>query len=228
MSRKDELEHNLGIVQERILAAAEDAGRATADITLIVVTKTFPTSDAELLYELGVREMGENRDEEGALKSEHLPLDVRWHFQGQVQGRKIKSISGWADVVHSLDSTSHARKFDLENESKVKEFFIQINLEPERKDRGGVAPAELASFVRFLGEETDLKVSGLMTVAPLHRVVSEAFSELKKLQSELLGIYPEAVALSMGMSGDFEEAIRAGATHLRIGSAILGSRALQA
>ena len=228
MSRKDELAHNLGEIQERIRATAERVGRAPSEISLIVVTKTFPISDAEILYELGVREMGENRDEEGALKSEQLPLDVKWHFQGQVQGRKIKSISSWADAVHSLDSTSRAQKFDMENENKVKEFFIQINLEPERQDRGGVAPSELPSFAQFLKEQTHLNVAGMMTVAPLNRVAGDAFNDLRALQPELLNIYPEARALSMGMSGDFEAAIIAGATHLRIGSSILGSRELPA
>jgi len=228
MSRKDELAHNLGEIQERIRATAERVGRAPSEISLIVVTKTFPISDAEILYELGVREMGENRDEEGALKSEHLPLDVKWHFQGQVQGRKIKSISSWADAVHSLDSTSHAQKFDMESENKVKEFFIQINLEPERQDRGGVAPSELPSFAQFLREQTHLNVAGLMTVAPVTRVAGDAFNDLRALQPELLNIYPSAKSLSMGMSGDFEAAIIAGATHLRIGSSILGSRELHA
>jgi len=228
MSRKDELAHNLGEIQERIRATAERVGRAPSEISLIVVTKTFPISDAEILYELGVREMGENRDEEGALKSEQLPLDVKWHFQGQVQGRKIKSISSWADAIHSLDSTSRAQKFDMENENKVKEFFIQINLEPERQDRGGVAPSELPSFAQFLKEQTHLNVAGMMTVAPLNRVAGDAFNDLRALQPELLNIYPKAKALSMGMSGDFEAAIIAGATHLRIGSSILGSRELHA
>ena len=228
MSRKEELEHNLGVTQERIHSAAQSAGRNPSEITLIVVTKTFPVSDAQLLYELGIREMGENRDEEGALKSEQLPLDVKWHFQGQIQGRKIKSISGWADAVHSLDSTSHAQKFDLENENKVKEFFIQINLEPGRLDRGGIPSADLPAFAQFLKGQTQLAVAGLMTVAPLTMGATDAFRELKGLQAELLEIFPEARALSMGMSNDFEAAISAGATHLRIGSSILGSRLLPA
>ncbi len=228
MNRAEELAHNLAHTKEKIEAAAMLAGRDSADITLIVVTKTFPVSDAHVLYELGVREMGENRDEEGALKSEHLPIDVRWHFQGQIQGRKIKSISGWADVVHSLDSTSHAQKFDVENENRVQEFFLQINLEPQRLDRGGIPAQELAAFVQFLREQTQLKVAGLMTVAPISMMPAEAFSQLKGLQPTLLDIYPEAKALSMGMSNDFEAAISAGATHLRIGSSILGSRVLPA
>ena len=228
MSRKEELAHNLGVIQEKIHAAALGAGRNPSEISLIVVTKTFPVSDAEILYELGVREMGENRDEEGSLKSEQLPIDVKWHFQGQVQGRKIRSISGWADVVHSLDSTAHAQKFDLETENKVAEFFIQINLEPARLARGGIPATELASFTQYLRQQTLLKIVGLMTVAPLTHEARDAFSQLKGLQTVLQESYPEAQALSMGMSNDFEAAIAAGATHLRIGSSILGSRVLPA
>ena len=108
MTRELEIAQNLAKVRERIAKAAASSDRNLEEITLIAVTKNFPVSDAQILYELGIRDMGENRDEEGARKSEQLPADISWHFQGQIQSRKIKSIASWADVVHSLDSLSHA------------------------------------------------------------------------------------------------------------------------
>lgn len=228
MSRLAEISENLLSVQKRIDIAAASVGRNSAEIALIAVTKNFPVSDAQILYELGLRDFGENRDQEGALKSGQLPTDLRWHFQGQIQGRKIKSIAGWADSVHSLDSLEHARKFGALLESGVAEFFIQVNLEPERLDRGGVAASGLESFLGELRDQVGVTPSGLMTVAPLGMAPIAAFIELKRLQLTLSDIFPTLKFLSMGMSGDFEDAVRAGATHVRIGSSILGSRGLPA
>jgi pyridoxal phosphate enzyme (YggS family) len=228
MSRPQEISTALKSVQERIEIAAVGAGRDPGDIRLIAVTKNFPLNDAQILYELGLRDFGENRDQEGALKSEQLPTDLRWHFQGQIQSRKIKSISTWADTVHSLDSLEHARKFAALPAGTTKEFFVQINLEPERLDRGGVALGELDNFLIELTEGLELKPAGLMTVAPIALPPLEAFLALRKAQEERLERFPSLTSLSMGMSGDFEDAIRAGATHLRIGSSILGSRGLPA
>ena len=150
MTRELEIAQNLAKVRERIAKAAASSDRNLEEITLIAVTKNFPVSDAQILYELGIRDMGENRDEEGARKSEQLPADIAWHFQGQIQSRKIKSIASWADVVHSLDSLSHAEKFAALVEGKPMEFFLQINLEPEREDRGGIAPNALEEFMNQL------------------------------------------------------------------------------
>ena len=224
MSRFKEIQFSLEEVKSRIEAAAISSDRNPADITLIAVTKRFPVSDAQILYELGIRDMGENRDDEGKLKSEQLPSDIRWHFQGQVQSRKIKSISSWADVVHSLDSISHAHKFEASDETKSSEFFVQVNLEVEREDRGGVPVAELESFLAEIDGTTQLHPIGLMTVAPIGIDPMSAFQEVKRLQENFLTKYPLLTQFSMGMSGDFEAAIKAGATHIRVGSSILGSR----
>jgi PLP dependent protein len=220
-ARSIELAENLQRVEERIEAALFRAGRPRSDLTLIAVTKFFPVSDIEILYELGIRNFGENRDEEGALKATKLPVDSLWHFQGQVQGRKIKSLVQWAKVVHSLDSMDHAKKFNqvLESSGEGRDFFIQVNLEPDRLDRGGVNPKELESFVESLGIYRFLKIAGLMTVLPLGMELATGFTELARWR-ERLGL----PSLSMGMSNDFESAIEAGATHIRVGSSILGSR----
>ncbi len=228
MSRLAEISRNLLSVQQRIDIAAASVGRNPSEIELIAVTKNFPVSDAQILYDLGIRNFGENRDQEGALKFRELPSDLRWHFQGQIQGGKIKSIASWADSVHSLDSLEHATKFAALLGSKVEEFFIQVNLEPDRLDRGGVAPSGLESFLSELRDQAGLVPSGLMVVAPLGVAPAAAFSELKRLQMALNETFSTLKSLSMGMSGDFEVAICAGATHVRIGSSILGSRTFPA
>jgi len=224
MNRKDEIARNLAEVKERIRQTCLIAERDPSEITLIVVTKNFPTSDAQILYDLGEREFGENRDQEGSLKSEQLPADITWHFQGQIQSRKIKSIASWADQIHSLDSLEHAKKFDQVGHEKAREFFLQVNLEPERPDRGGVAPTEVEGFLEALLRQTEISPVGLMVVAPQEMEALQAFTKVRELQESLLGAFPALGKLSMGMSGDFEAAIAAGATHLRIGSSILGSR----
>ena len=109
-NRREELSENLNAIKSRISVAAQNAGRSAEEITLIVVTKTFPASDAQILYELGVRDFGENRDQEASAKSTELPDDCRWHFQGQIQSNKLKSIANWADVLHSIDDIAHASK----------------------------------------------------------------------------------------------------------------------
>ena len=223
MTRELEIAQNLAKVRERIAKAAASSDRNLEEITLIAVTKNFPVSDAQILYELGIRDMGENRDEEGARKSEQLPADISWHFQGQIQSRKIKSIASWADVVHSLDSLSHAEKFGTLVEGKLMEFFLQINLEPEREDRGGIAPNALEEFMDQLKIKTEIVPIGVMTVAPIDQDPTRSFLKLAQL-----GKVAKVEKLSMGMSGDFEAAIAAGATHIRVGSSILGSRGYRA
>ncbi len=223
MTRELEIAQNLAKVRERIAKAAASSDRNLEEITLIAVTKNFPVSDAQILYELGIRDMGENRDEEGARKSEQLPADISWHFQGQIQSRKIKSIASWADVVHSLDSLSHAEKFAALVEGKPMEFFLQINLEPEREDRGGIAPNALEEFMDQLKIKTEIVPIGVMTVAPIDQDPTRSFLKLAQL-----GKVAKVEKLSMGMSGDFEAAIAAGATHIRVGSSILGSRGYHA
>ena len=223
MTRELEIAQNLAKVRERIAKAAASSDRNLEEITLIAVTKNFPVSDAQILYELGIRDMGENRDEEGARKSEQLPADISWHFQGQIQSRKIKSIASWADVVHSLDSLSHAEKFAALVEGKPMEFFLQINLEPEREDRGGIAPNALEEFMNQLKIKTEIVPIGVMTVAPIDQDPTRSFLKLAQL-----GKVAKVEKLSMGMSGDFEAAIAAGATHIRVGSSILGSRGYHA
>ncbi len=220
-SRAAEISANLQAITARIVGAAESAGRDPEEITLIAVTKTFPVSDVKILYELGVRDFGENRDQEGSVKFSELPEDSNWHFQGQIQSNKLKSIATWADVIHSIDDVSHAKK--LSSLVGAKDIFVQVSLD-DLPGRGGVNPEQLLDFLAEVTALANLKVRGLMAVAPLDEPPLEAFKRLKTLSETVIKTHPNTREISAGMSNDFEAAISQGATHIRIGSQILGVR----
>ena len=224
MSRKDQILSNLESVKEKISAAAQAAGRSPSEITLIAVTKTFPVSDLEILYELGVRNFGENRDQEAAPKVSALPADITWHFQGGIQSNKLKSISNWASVIHSVDKFKYAQMISQFSVDKTKEIFIQVSLDTLPQSREGVDPADLMQLAEQIMSLPNLEVKGLMAVAPLDQPTEQAFVRLQQIQQKFIQLYPAASSLSSGMSGDYELAISLGATHVRIGSSILGNR----
>ena len=213
MSRQDELLDNLAKVQSAI----------PANVKLIVVTKTYPVSDIEILYNAGVRDFGENRDQEGAIKAPQIPSDANWHFQGQIQSNKIPSLIEWADYIHSLDDLDHAKKFNKRLTSPMK-FFIQVSLD-NQVGRGGISPEQLPDFIDEIERLPMINPVGLMAVAPVDAVPEEAFAKLEGIKAEITRQYPYIEYLSAGMSNDFKVAIRHGATHIRVGSSILGSRA---
>ncbi len=219
--RSQELSANLDSIRARIGAAVQGSGRSSDEVTLIVVTKTFPASDVQILYDLGVRDFGENRDQEASVKSLELPDDCRWHFQGQIQSNKLKSIAEWADVLHSIDDISHARK--LNSLVAEKDIFVQVSLD-NLPNRGGVVPNLLPDFLEELSALANLNLRGLMAVAPLGEEPARAFSRLKVLSDQVVRVHPKAHEISAGMSNDFEAAVAQGATHIRIGSQILGVR----
>jgi pyridoxal phosphate enzyme (YggS family) len=220
-NRIDEITQNLESVRARVASAATKAGRDPKEITLIAVTKTFPATDIKILYDLGVRDFGENRDQEGSAKFSELPGDSTWHFQGQIQSNKLKSIATWADVIHSIDDVSHAKK--LSSLCEGKEIFIQVSLD-NLPGRGGVNPEQLPGFLSEVSALNNLNFRGLMAVAPLGEEPSVAFIRLKALSELVVKTYPGACDISAGMSNDFEAAIIQGATHIRVGSQILGVR----
>ena len=224
MSRKDQILSNLESVKEKISTAAQAAGRSPSEITLIAVTKTFPVSDLEILYELGVRNFGENRDQEAAPKVGVLPADITWHFQGGIQSNKLKSISNWASVIHSVDKFKYAQMISQFSVGKTKEIFIQVSLDTLPQSREGVDPADLMQLAEQIMSLPNLEVKGLMAVAPLDQPTEQAFVRLQQIQQKFIQLYPAASSLSSGMSGDYELAISLGATHVRIGSSILGNR----
>lgn len=219
--RSQELSANLDSIRARIGAAVQGSGRSPDEVTLIVVTKTFPASDVQILYDLGVRDFGENRDQEASVKSLELPDDCRWHFQGQIQSNKLKSIAEWADVLHSIDDISHARK--LNSLVAEKDIFVQVSLD-NLPNRGGVVPNLLPDFLEEISALANLNLRGLMAVAPLGEEPARAFSRLKELSDQVVRVHPKAHEISAGMSNDFEAAVAQGATHIRIGSQILGVR----
>lgn len=221
--RSDFIASSLNDVKSRIAAAARDAGRNLAEITLIAVTKTYPTSDVAILRDLGQINFGENRTEEGFEKS--LAVPGIWHFQGQVQSRKLREIAAWADVVHSLDQASHIEKLAriCTETSKVVKVFLQLSLDGA-PDRGGVLEENLEHLAEAVVNSENLQLMGLMCVPPVEYPHDAAFTEIAEIQQRFLAHYPEAKYLSAGMSSDYETAIAHGATHLRVGSQILGSR----
>jgi pyridoxal phosphate enzyme (YggS family) len=211
MTRREELAANLASVQERI---------TRSDVTLIVVTKTYPVSDVQILKELGVENFGENRTEEGEVKAAAVP--ATWHFQGGIQSRKLKDIVQWADVIHSLDSTEHALKLGQRAVRPMK-VFLQLSLDGD-PERGGVVESELAALAEVVLAAPNLALAGLMCVPPVSAIPAEAFSQIYSVHQRFLRDFPNSQSLSTGMSGDFEVAIDHGATHIRVGSSILGSR----
>jgi pyridoxal phosphate enzyme (YggS family) len=211
MSRRDELASNLAAVQARIKSPS---------VTLIVVTKTYPVSDVKILSELGVKNFGENRNEEGLAKSSEV--NARWHYQGEIQSRKLRDIAGWADVVHSLDTASHIAKLATVT-SKPLDIFLQLSLDGD-PSRGGVIESELPALADIAQASQHLHLAGLMCVPPVAADPRRAFTEIAAAHRRFISRYPDATSLSAGMSGDFEIAIDCGATHIRVGSSILGSR----
>lgn len=222
VARTEVIASNLASVQSRINRACLSASRDPSSITLIGVTKTYPVSDIKILAGLGIKDFGENRDSEGREKASQV--EGRWHFQGQIQSNKLASIASWADVVHSLDDMSHVpRLARAVGEGKKIGVFIQVSLD-NSVGRGGLAPDSLAEMAQLILTFPALLLQGLMAVAPLGENPDAAFSRLAVIHSVFSQQFPFASALSAGMSQDFESAISHGATHVRIGSSILGSR----
>jgi pyridoxal phosphate enzyme (YggS family) len=229
--RKLELAANLNGVRCLIESAAKDAGRDPSEVTLIGVTKNYPTIDAVLLVELGLRDLGENRAQEGAKKAKEsaglIEGRINWHFIGQLQRNKVRSVLAFADSIHSVDRLSlvETLKVEIARSGNSPRVLIQINLNPELRDRGGANSADLLSLADTIVANGVL-LGGVMSVVPIGMEPERAFAEIALMHTDLLRHHPTAYWRSTGMSGDFESAIRAGATHVRIGSSILGSRHL--
>ena len=225
LDRKEELSRSLADVHARIQEATAQASRKSEEVTLIAVTKTYPISDVEILHQLGVTHFGENRSAEGLEKS--ALVSAHWHFQGQIQSNKIAAISSWAHTVHSLDELSHVAKFDRavgEIPEKRLDIFIQISLDGDTS-RAGVRGDDLLALAHSISSTKNLDLVGLMVVPPVQAEPEKAFSEVAGIAQRFRHEFPMAQSLSAGMSGDYEIAIAYGATHIRVGSQILGPRA---
>ena len=250
-ARTAELAARLDAVRARIRRACEAHGRDDDEVTLVVVTKFFPAQDVLRLARLGVTDIGENRDQEASAKvaelrtlieaetetdaGQSVPTMPRVHFIGQIQTNKAGSVARYADVVHSVDRERLARALQrgAQTADRTLEVLLQVNLDDADTDtdtgasnasRGGVAPADLGALAATVAECDALRLRGLMGVAPLDGDAAQAFAHLAQLSADLRAEHSAADLLSAGMSGDLEAAIAAGATHLRVGSAILGSR----
>ena len=214
MTRLQEIAENLEIVRSKI------AEVASHQVTLIAVTKTFPVSDAEILHQLGVVDFGENRDAEGLEKSKIV--SGTWHFQGQIQSNKLKSITSWASVIHSLDDPRHFEIIEKVAPHPLS-VFLQVYLDGAHQ-RGGAGVDQLYDLAEKVSNSSTHTLAGLMSVPPVAIDPDQAYSQLAVIRNEFLQRFPEATSLSAGMSGDYQSAISHGATHVRLGSSILGSR----
>lgn len=225
----DTLASRLASIDERIADAARAAGRDATDITRIVVTKFHPASLVRELHALGVREVGENRQQELSIKREETSdlLDLVSHFIGQAQTNKARAIRDAASAVHTIDRARLAdalQRAGGEGDTPL-DVLVQVNLTDD-PGRGGVAPGDLEALVEHvLGCDT-LRLRGVMAVAPLDEEPAAAFARVAEYAARVRRLEPAASWISAGMTGDFVEAIAAGATHLRIGSAITGPRPL--
>ena len=228
------LAERLALVQEGIAEAARNAGRDVNDLTTIVVTKFHPAQLVRDLYELGVRNVGENRHQEAEAKAAELAeLDLTWHFIGQLQSNKARAVRKYASVVHSVDRDSLVTSLgnaaftptgEPENNIvPVLDCFVQLNLTQD-PGRGGVQPADVVELAELVAAQPSLNLLGVMAVAPLDEEPRVAFARVRAASERVQSVIPTATFISTGMSHDYAAAISEGATHLRIGSAITGNR----
>jgi PLP dependent protein len=240
--RRSELEKNLAEVRSRIAAACAAAGRDPGEITLIAITKTRPPADVLLLHELGLTDFGENKDQEAAPKAAAIAAaladasagagaarsrPLRWHFVGQLQTNKASSVAGYADVVHSVDRVRLVRALGAAARKAGRELtcLVQVDLDtPADPARGGVPPAQVREIAEAIEAEQALILGGVMAIAPLGADPALAFAPLRPCSLAVRAVNPAATIISAGMSGDLEAAIGNGATHVRIGTALLGAR----
>ena len=226
--RRSEISARLRQVQERIGAACLSAGRSADEVTLVAVTKTYPVSDIRLLTELGVTDIGENRDQEAAPKAAGCAafgLPVTWHFVGQLQTNKCRSVASYADVIHSVDRLRLVSALGgrASANGRVITCLVQVSIDGD-PERGGAFGDQIPLIADALAGEDGLILGGVMAVAPQDMAADAAFGKLREVAEEMRGRHPAAAMISAGMSGDLEEAIGAGATHVRVGTALLGGR----
>jgi pyridoxal phosphate enzyme (YggS family) len=232
--RRAELAENLAILEERLRAACAASGRPRDELTLIAVTKTYPASDIALLAELGVTDIGENRDQEAAPKQRDCAdLGLRWHFVGQLQRNKCRSVARYADVVHSLDRPEIVAALGrgAVAAGRVVEGAVQVSLagsdasvSRSAAGRAGVDPDAATDLAEMVATTEGLRLAGVMAVAPLGADPERAFAVLAEVAERIRQLFPEATMISAGMTGDLEAAVAHGATHVRVGTALLGRR----
>ena len=236
--RTAELVGSLGAVRTRLADACAAAGRDPRSVTLIAVTKTYPATDVAALVRLGVLDVGESRDQEASAKVEQtaqlladepeLAAALRWHFVGRLQRRKSRSVARYAFAVHSVDRPELVDALAdgvarLDRQRAPIEIFVQISLDGD-PDRGGVLPGGALDLAARVAARPELRLRGVMAVAPMGADPGAAFAQLAEVSARVRADHPHADAISAGMSNDLEQAIEHGATHVRVGTALLGLR----
>lgn len=238
-TRRAELEANLAVLQARVDDACRAAGRAPGEVSIIAVTKTFPASDIRLLAELGVVDIGENRDQEAAPKAAACAdLALVWHFVGQLQTNKCKSVARYTHLVHSVDRPKLVAALSRAAAIAGRDIgcLVQVDLsgdsrgggpmagEDALETRGGAPPKAILGLADSVAAADGLHLAGVMAIAPLDRPAAAAFERLAEVAAAVREDHPDATVISAGMSGDLEDAIAHGATHVRVGTSLLGSR----
>lgn len=225
------IRENLGRVQENIRAAAKEAGRDLKGVTLIAVSKTKPVSMIEEAYDCGCRDFGENKVQELCDKYEVLPKDIRWHLIGHLQRNKVKYVVDKAYLIHSVDSLRLAQEIQKEAEKKQVHVNVLIEVNMAREEsKFGVLAEETENLVREIAKLPNIHIQGLMTIAPVVEKPEDNgihFANLKQLSVDIKGKNIDNVnmnVLSMGMTGDYEQAVKDGATYVRVGTGIFGER----
>ncbi len=232
--RLAELAANLATVRARIEAACAAAGRPPAEVELIAVTKTFPASDIVALSRLGIVDIGENTDQEAGPKVAACALaglEPRWHFVGQLQVNKTGHVASYAHMVHSVDRLRLVEALGRRAVAagRVISCLVQVSLDSTVRGstgphRGGAAPERVSELAAAIAAEPGLALAGVMAVPPLGEPARPAYARLRWIAAAVRAAFPQAAAISAGMSADLEPAIAEGATHVRIGTALLGGR----
>ncbi len=224
MTRAQELAERLAVVEQRLVRACADAGRARDDVALVAVTKFHPASDVAALRDLGVQRFGESRDQEARQKAAEVD-GVRWHFVGRLQTNKAASVAAYASVVESCDRLRLVGPLSAGavRAGREVEVLVQVSLDGD-PSRGGAPGADVPALADAVAAGRGLRLAGLMAVAPLDEEPQRAFGRLAELAERVRHDHPDARQLSAGMSADLEQAVARGSTSVRVGTALLGPR----
>ncbi len=225
------ISENLKQVEENIVKACEKAGRKREEVTLIAVSKTKPIEDLKEAYETGIREFGENKVQEMTGKNEVLPKDIHWHMIGHLQRNKVKYLAPYVSLIHSVDSVRLAEEIDKQAKKvgRVIPILIEVNIAHE-ESKFGINETEVYDMIHTISKMPNLKIEGLMTIAPYVVDAEENrlfFHKIKQLSVDIAQKNIDNVTmniLSMGMTGDYMVAIEEGATMVRVGTGIFGER----
>lgn len=222
------MKERITAIEKRLLEACERSGRSREEITLVAVTKSISDERTAQFIEAGITHVGENRTEMMVKKHAaiHQP-QIQWHFIGNLQSRKVKDIIDIVDVIHSVDRLSVVKQIN-KRASNLVDCFVQVNVSGETS-KSGLSPEDVQGFIESLKEYENVRVIGLMTMAPYEAAEEELrtyFREMRKLRDQIAEqqyAHAPCTELSMGMSNDFEIAVEEGATYVRIGTALVGS-----